>query len=119
MKTTELAIGMLRQWLNEERITDSKKMVTSEEIKHWLEIEEFGDKGVTDFEFKLIKEIIRPSVKCVGSSHLSISSRMPVYVEELNFSTLLIEIKRFYDNHDNGNGNWEKLILELFKNCRI
>ena len=40
MKTTELAIGMLRQWLNEERITDSKKMVTSEEIKHWLEIED-------------------------------------------------------------------------------
>ena len=28
-------IGMLRQWLNEERITD-KKMVTSEDIKDWL-----------------------------------------------------------------------------------
>ena len=40
MKTTELAISMLRQWLNEERITDSKKMVTNEEIKHWLEIED-------------------------------------------------------------------------------
>ena len=40
MKTKELAIGMLRQWLNEERITDSKKMVTNEEIKHWLEIED-------------------------------------------------------------------------------
>ena len=37
MKTTELAIGMLRQWLNEERITDPKKMVTNEEIKHWLD----------------------------------------------------------------------------------
>jgi len=43
MKTTELAIGMLRQWLNEERITDPKKMVTSEEIKHWLEIEDIEE----------------------------------------------------------------------------
>ena len=43
METTELAIGMLRQWLNEERITDSKKMVTSEEIKHWLEIEDIEE----------------------------------------------------------------------------
>ena len=40
MKTTELAIGMLRQYLNEHRIADPKKMVTSEEIKHWLEIED-------------------------------------------------------------------------------
>ena len=40
MKTTELAIGMLRQYLNEHRITDPKKMVTSEEIKHWLKIED-------------------------------------------------------------------------------
>ena len=43
MKTTELAIGMLRQWLNEERITDSKKMVTDWEIKHWLEIEDIEE----------------------------------------------------------------------------
>jgi len=43
MKTTELAISMLRQWLNEERITDSKKMVTNEEIKHWLEIEDIEE----------------------------------------------------------------------------
>ena len=43
METTELAIGMLRQWLNEERITDPKKMVTSEEIKHWLEIEDIEE----------------------------------------------------------------------------
>ena len=40
METTELNIGMLRQHLNEHRITDPKKMVTSEEIKHWLEIED-------------------------------------------------------------------------------
>lgn len=31
-------IGMLRQWLNEDRITDPKKMVTNEEIKHWLSL---------------------------------------------------------------------------------
>lgn len=29
-------IGMLRQWLNEDRITDPKKMVTNEEIEYWL-----------------------------------------------------------------------------------
>jgi len=29
-------IGMMRQWLNEDRITDSKKMVTNEELKHWF-----------------------------------------------------------------------------------
>ena len=38
MKTTELAIGMLRQHLNENCITDPKKMVTNAEIKHWLEV---------------------------------------------------------------------------------
>lgn len=31
-------IGMLRQWLNEDRITDSKKMVTNEDIEDWLGI---------------------------------------------------------------------------------
>ena len=40
MKTTELAIGMLRQHLNENCITDPKKMVTNAEIKHWLEVED-------------------------------------------------------------------------------
>lgn len=29
-------VGMLRQWLNEDRITDVNKMVTNEEIKHFL-----------------------------------------------------------------------------------
>lgn len=29
-------IGQMRQWLNEERITDPKKMVTNEEILFWL-----------------------------------------------------------------------------------
>jgi len=29
-------IGMLRQWLNEERITDPNKMVSNEEIKIML-----------------------------------------------------------------------------------
>ena len=29
-------IGMLRQWLNEDRIDDSKKMVTNEQIEDWL-----------------------------------------------------------------------------------
>lgn len=34
MNTVE--IGMLRQWLNEDRIDDPKKMVTNEEIATWL-----------------------------------------------------------------------------------
>jgi hypothetical protein len=29
-------IGMLRQWLNEDRITDSNKLVTNEDIASWL-----------------------------------------------------------------------------------
>ncbi|MCX6822317.1 MAG: hypothetical protein NTW30_06090 [Candidatus Aenigmarchaeota archaeon] len=29
-------IGFLRQWLNEDRITDYNKMVTNDELKHWL-----------------------------------------------------------------------------------
>lgn len=32
------AIGMLRQWLNEDRITDPKKMVTNEELTKFLSI---------------------------------------------------------------------------------
>jgi hypothetical protein len=29
-------IGMMRQWLNEDRITDPKKMVTTEELAFWI-----------------------------------------------------------------------------------
>lgn len=36
VKTTHLKIGMLRQWLNEDRITDTSKMVSSDEITYWL-----------------------------------------------------------------------------------
>lgn len=32
----EQAVGFLRQWLNEDRISDPARMVTSEEIMHWL-----------------------------------------------------------------------------------
>lgn len=34
--TPELSIGFLRQWLNENRITDPEKMVTTRELEHWL-----------------------------------------------------------------------------------
>jgi len=34
--TLEGNIGMLRQWLNEDRITDPNKMVSSADIKRWL-----------------------------------------------------------------------------------
>lgn len=33
-------IGMMRQWLNEDRITDVKKMVSNEELAYWLNLEE-------------------------------------------------------------------------------
>ncbi len=31
-------IGMLRQWLNEDKITEPKEMITNEDIKHWLDL---------------------------------------------------------------------------------
>ena len=31
------AIGMLRQWLNEDRIKDAKHFVTNEQLHHWLD----------------------------------------------------------------------------------
>jgi hypothetical protein len=31
-------IGMLRQWLNEDRITDPEKMVTNAQIAHWFSL---------------------------------------------------------------------------------
>lgn len=36
LKAVTRRINFLRQWLNEDCITDPKKMVTSEEIRHWL-----------------------------------------------------------------------------------
>ena len=32
-------VGFLRQWLNEDRITDPKKTVTTKDIIHWLKEE--------------------------------------------------------------------------------
>lgn len=40
METKELIaqhFGCLRQWLNEDRITEPSKMVTNEDLKYWLE----------------------------------------------------------------------------------
>lgn len=37
-KVEELNISYLRQWLNEDRITDCTKLVTNEEIKYWLNL---------------------------------------------------------------------------------
>jgi len=31
-------VEMLRQWLNEDRITDSNKMVTNDHITYWLKV---------------------------------------------------------------------------------
>jgi len=36
-KRHKISVGMLRQWLNEDRITDPKKMVTNEQIEIWFE----------------------------------------------------------------------------------
>lgn len=36
LEKQEREISMLRQWLNEDRITDPTKMITNDDIKHWL-----------------------------------------------------------------------------------
>lgn len=36
-KITSQDVGMLRQWLNEDRITDTEKMVKNEDIIYWIE----------------------------------------------------------------------------------
>jgi len=43
MNTEEIKknIGMLRQWLNEDRIDDPKKFVTNEHLEEWLELDKF------------------------------------------------------------------------------
>ena len=35
-KELQQKVGILRQWLNEDRITDVSRMVTSEQILNWL-----------------------------------------------------------------------------------
>lgn len=32
----KIKVGMLRQWLNEDRITEPGRMVTNEQLEHWL-----------------------------------------------------------------------------------
>lgn len=32
----EKSLGLMRQWLNEDRITDPQKMVTNEDLKIWF-----------------------------------------------------------------------------------
>lgn len=36
-KKEKMGVGFLRQWLNEDRITDPKKMVTNEELLVWID----------------------------------------------------------------------------------
>jgi hypothetical protein len=38
LAVTDKNIDQLRQWLNEERIDDFKKMITNDDIKFWLDI---------------------------------------------------------------------------------
>ena len=38
LKRLEERVGMLRQWLNEDRITDPEKLITNYDIKYWLNI---------------------------------------------------------------------------------
>lgn len=39
-------IGFLRQWLNEDRVTDPRKLVKSEQISNWLEINQIREEGL-------------------------------------------------------------------------
>jgi len=54
----EQNIGMLRQWLNEERIDDVEKFVTNKELKHWLSLSSALDtmRDETLEEVKMIYE---------------------------------------------------------------
>lgn len=36
IKEIKTNIGLLRQWLNEDRITDLKKIVSNEDLERWL-----------------------------------------------------------------------------------
>jgi hypothetical protein len=36
ISSMDRTIGMMRVWLNEDRITDPKKMVTTEELAFWI-----------------------------------------------------------------------------------
>lgn len=47
----EIRISMLRQWLNEDRISDPKKMITNADIKYWL-----GLIGSEEYREELKKE---------------------------------------------------------------
>jgi len=44
-KYPQIAISMLRQWLNEERIKDVKNFVTNEELSLWLNNEDLETKN--------------------------------------------------------------------------
>lgn len=43
-KELSVNIGMLRQWLNEDRIDDPNKMVTNEQVQKWLQLLDIDEK---------------------------------------------------------------------------
>lgn len=53
--TLNIRIGMLRQWLNEERIKDAKYFVTNEDIHDWLDV------GVKDYITSHLRSIELPA----------------------------------------------------------
>lgn len=63
MKKIMVGIGMLRQWLNEDRITDPKKLVTNEDILHWLNLDEYK----LEVREEIIKKLKKQKVICSGS----------------------------------------------------
>lgn len=72
IKTNIVAIGMLRQWLNEDKITDPEKMVTNEDIENWLTPKGFQcEQGKTD--------IIHLDVKHEGEETKLIVNNMTQY----------------------------------------
>jgi hypothetical protein len=57
-----LRIGLLRQWLNEDRITDPKKMVTNEDLHHWLDE---AIESALEAERKRIKVALEEEVRAI------------------------------------------------------
>lgn len=61
----ETRIGMLRQWLNEDRIKDAERFVTNEQIRHWLDLKPTptAQAAVRSDEFPAIKGSSCPACK--------------------------------------------------------
>ena len=116
----EINISNLRQWLNEDKITDPKKMVTNEDLKHWLDF---------DFTEPIIKETIKAYNKGYADGlnlRKDYNDIKPEILEKVKTETLneiLAKIKALpitrpeyeSDNYDAGLDDMKKQVLEIIE----